>query len=98
MNESTDAFAAVSEAASQLVTGEAIHASFSYDAGGSYSFFISCEKSVIRDLAITAVSLYSIYTLSKLIGRAIDGVIKRWLGAPREDQGIYDIITTIKLN
>ena len=89
MAEASDAFKAVAESASQLVKGEAIHAAFSRDAGGSYLIFISCDKSVVRDLCVTAVTLYSIYTASNFIARVIDGVVNRGLGGPREDQGIY---------
>ena len=89
MAEASDAFKAVTESASQLVKGEAIHAAFSRDAGGGYSFFISSDKSVVRDLCVTAVTLYGIYTASKLMTRAIYDVVNRGLGGPREDQGMY---------
>ena len=81
MAEVTGAFSAVAETATQLVKGEAIHAAVSCDPGGYYSFFISCEKSVVRDLCITT---------SKLVARAIDGIVNRGLGGPRKDQGIYN--------
>jgi hypothetical protein len=55
-----------------------------------YKVGISCEKAVVRDLCITAVSLYGIYTTSKLVARAIDGIVNRGLGGPRKDQGITD--------
>jgi hypothetical protein len=90
MAEVTGACSAVAETASQLVKGEAIHAAVSCDPGGSYSFFISCEKSVVHDLCITAVSLCGIYTTYKLLARAIDGIVNRGLGGPRKDQGIYN--------
>ena len=70
----------VAETASQL--GEAAYYKFAID--------ISCEKSVVRDLCITAVSLYGIYTTSKLVARAIDGIVNRGLGGPRKDRGITD--------
>ena len=76
----------VVETASQLVKGEAIHVAFSRDTGGSYSIFVSSEKSVVRDLCVTAVTFYGIYTASKLMARAIDGAVNKWLGGPREDQ------------
>jgi hypothetical protein len=91
MAEVTGACSAVAETASQLVKGEAIHAAVSCDPGGSYSFFISCEKSVVHDLCITAVSLCGIYTTYKLLARAIDGIVNKGLGGPRKDQGIYTI-------
>ena len=89
MAEASDAIKAVAESASQLVIGEAIHAVFSRDAGGSYSIFISCDKSVVRDLCVTAVTLYGIYTASDLMARAIDGIVNRGLGGPRNDQGMH---------
>ena len=91
MAEVTGACSAVAETASQLVKGEAIHAAVSCDPGGSYSFFFSCEKSVVHDLCITAVSLCGIYTTYKLLARAIDGIVNKGLGGPRKDQGIYTI-------
>jgi hypothetical protein len=54
--------------------------------GGSYSILIRCDRAVLRDLGVIAVSLSSLY------------VLHRWLGHPISDQGKYDIITTIKLN
>ena len=90
MAEASDAFKTVAESASQLVSGEAIHAAFSGDvAGGSYSIFISSDKSVVRDLCVTAVTLYGIYTASDLMARAIDGIVNRGLGGPRNDQGMH---------
>jgi hypothetical protein len=89
MAEASDAFRTVAESASQLVSGEAIHAAFSRDAGGSYSIFISSDKSVVRDLCVTAVTLYGIYTASNLMARAIDGIVNRGLGGPRNDQGMH---------
>jgi hypothetical protein len=50
-----------------------------------FRFALECERAVVRDLGVIAVSLSSLY------------VFHRWLGHPRSDQGIYDI-TTIKLN
>ncbi len=89
MAEDSDACKVVAETASQLVIGEAIHVAFSRDAGGSYSIFISCEKSVVCDLCLTTVTLYGIYTGSNLMARAIDGIVNRGLGGPRNDQGMY---------
>jgi hypothetical protein len=95
MNESTDAFAAASE-----VTVRAMEAFFSYVPGGSYSFLIKCDRAVVRDLGVIAVSLYSIYKLTPVLKQTIEGVVNRCLEHPRRDQGIYiyDLITTIKLN
>jgi hypothetical protein len=86
MNESTDAFAAASE-----VTGRAMEAFFSYVPGGSYSFLIKCDRAVVRDLGVIAVSLYGIYRTSLVLERTIEGVVNRCLEHPRTDQGIYTI-------
>ena len=86
MNESTDAFAAASE-----VTGKAMEAVFNYVPGGSYSFLIRCDRAVVRDLGVIAVSLYSIYKLSPVLERTIKGVVNSCLEHPRRDQGIYTI-------
>ena len=64
------------------------HADFSANiAGRIYSFVISCEKSVVKELCVTAVTLYGIYTTHKLLAQAIDGIVNRGLGGPRQDQG-----------
>ena len=81
------ALSAVSDAASQLVTGGALRAAFTRDAGGKISYFVSCEKSTVRVLCITAVSLYEIYKATPLLARTIDGIVNRGMGGPRDDQG-----------
>jgi hypothetical protein len=83
MNESTDTFAAASE-----VTGRAMEALFNYR---SYSFLIKCNRAVVQDLGVIAVSLYGIYKLSPVLERTIEGIVNRCLEHPRRDQGIYAI-------
>ena len=68
-------------------TSSALSAAFSREAGGKIWFVINCEKSTVRVLCITAVSLYGIYQATPLLARAIDGIVNRGLGGPREDQG-----------
>ena len=68
----------------------ALKVSCEFVAEAVYKVVIRCEKVVVRDLCITAVSLYGIYTTSKLVARAIDGIVNRGLGGPRKDQGITD--------
>jgi hypothetical protein len=68
----------------------ALKVSCEFVAEAVYKVVISCEKAVVRDLCITAASLYGIYTTSKLVARAIDGIVNRGLGGPRKDQGITD--------
>ena len=71
---------------------EDLHAEFSANiAGRIYSFVITCDKSVVKDLCVTAVTLYSIYTTHKLLAQAIDGIVNRGLGGPRQDQDIGGI-------
>jgi hypothetical protein len=86
MNESTDTFAVASE-----VTGKAMEAVFNYVPGGSYSFLIRCDRVVVQDLGVIAVSLYSIYKLTPVLKQTIEGVANRCLEHPRRDQGIYTI-------
>ena len=88
MAEAADGLSAAVETAAQLVTEKAIHAAFSRDAGGTFSFFLSCEKSVIKTLCITGVTMYGMYTTSQLLARAIDGIVNKGLGGHRTDQGI----------
>ena len=67
---------------------EDFHAEFSGNiAGRIYSFVIRCEKSVVKDICVTAVTLYGIYKTHKLLAQAIDGIVNRGLGGPRQDQG-----------
>ncbi|CAB3998139.1 kinase [Paramuricea clavata] len=73
------------------MAGELLKVAVSYNPGGIISVIIKCEKSVVRDLCITAVSLYGIYSTSKLVARAIDGIVNRGLGGPRKDQVIDEI-------
>ena len=88
MAEATDGLSAVVNAATQLVKEEAIHVGCSRDAGGTFSFFLSCEKSVVKTLCVTGVTLYGMYTASKLLARAIDGIVNKGLEGHRTDQGI----------
>ena len=88
MAEATDGLSAVVDTATHLVTEKAIHAAISRDVGGNFSFFVSCEKSVVTTLCITGVTLYGIYTTSKLLARAIDGIVNRGFEGHRTDQGI----------
>ena len=70
-----------------MTEATALSAAFSREAGGKLYFVINCEKSTVPVLCITAVSLYGIYQASQLLARAIDGIVNRGLGGPREDQG-----------
>ncbi len=58
-------------------------------AGEGISINIICEKSVVPDLCLPAVTLYGIYTASNLMARSIDGIVNRGLGGPRNDQGMF---------
>ena len=59
--------------------------------GGEYSFLIKCEKSVVKDLCVAAVTLYGIYKTHKLLEKAIEGILDRGLGGPSLDQAIGGI-------
>ena len=56
-------------------------------AGRPYLIAISCEKSVVKDLCVTAVTLYGIYKTHKLLELAIEGIVNRRLGGSTLDQG-----------
>ncbi|XP_046856654.1 uncharacterized protein LOC124449800 [Xenia sp. Carnegie-2017] len=44
---------------------------------GNFSFAVSCEKAVIQPLGITVVSLYGIYSLSKIFQPAIKYILQK---------------------
>ena len=55
------------------VANESMRAAVS---AGNFSFAISCEKAAIQPLGITVVSLYGIYTLSKIFPPAINYILQ----------------------
>ena len=63
-------------------------ARLSRGAGGTYSLVLGCDKSVVKTLCITGVTLYGMYTTSNLLARAIDGIVNKGLEGYRVDQGI----------
>ena len=65
-----------------------LSAILSRGAGGAISFTLRCEKSVVKTLCITGVTLYGMYTASNLLARAIDGIVNKGLEGHRTDQGI----------
>ena len=82
------AFNALARAGSHLTKREAVRAAFSRS-GGKFNFFITADQAAVTKLCITAVSLCGIYQATPLAARAIDGIVNRGLGGPRDDQGAY---------
>ena len=70
-------------------------ARLSRGAGGAISFTLGCKESVVETLCITGVTLYGLYRTSKLLERAIDGIVNKGLEGHRTDQGICVHISQI---